>query len=136
MNNPGCNLKTSVDSNDFDPEWDEWLIFENAPMFRWEAALDERIKITVWDSEDGNWFDQTDDKLGELTYNALAAAGDFVVHTQTLDFGSGKTLEGEERSDWASDSEYQGRYIYSFVFTMCLTLYARRSRHQVGAVGP
>ncbi|GMH87059.1 hypothetical protein TrVE_jg13500 [Triparma verrucosa] len=93
VNNPGCNLKTSVDSNDFDPEWDEWLIFENAPMFRWEAALDERIKITVWDSEDGNWFDQTDDKLGELTYNALAAAGDFVVHTQTLDFGSGKTLE-------------------------------------------
>ncbi|GMH80682.1 hypothetical protein TL16_g08649 [Triparma laevis f. inornata] len=93
VNNPGCKLKTSVDSNDFDPEWDEWLIFENAPMFRWEAALDERVKITVWDSEDGNWFDQTDDKLEEMTYDALAAAGDDVVHTQTLDFGGGKTLE-------------------------------------------
>jgi len=92
VTNPGCKLQTTVDWNDANPEWNQWLIFENAPMFRWEAMLDERVKISVWDSEDGNWFDQKDDLLAETTYNALAAAGDDVVHTQTLDLGGGKSL--------------------------------------------
>jgi hypothetical protein len=89
--NPGCDLKTSVRSSDSSPTWNEWLNFENAPMFKWEAAQNEKIKVAMFDS-DGVLFG-SDDKRGEVVFDATGAVMDGDEHSVTLDMGSGATVK-------------------------------------------
>jgi hypothetical protein len=80
--------QTSTRPLDSTPTWNEWLNFENAPMFRWEAAQNEKIKITVFDEDNGLWFGP-DDELGSVEFDAVGAVNDGVVHDATVNVGGG-----------------------------------------------
>ena len=86
--NPGCELTTKTRPLDSSPTWNEWLIFENAPMFGWEAVANEEIKISVWDEDSGLWFSD-DDKLGDMVFDAAGAVKDGVVFDTTVSVGGG-----------------------------------------------
>ncbi len=97
VTNPGCIQQSETKSFTKDPDWDEWLIFEHAPMFQFEAVKNEKIKIELWDDDSNDWFSE-DDLLGSIIFDATGAAAqrtsDRIHHVATLDVAGG-TLDIE-----------------------------------------
>jgi len=106
VKHPGCVLEsdTMYSFNDFN--FDEWLTFEHAPMFAFEASQNENILFQLWDDDGADWWDK-DDLLGEATVNAIGAAHSTngVTHTATIQIAGGE-LDVEIKWEPLTEEEY------------------------------
>jgi len=117
VKNPGCVQETSTQTLQSSPNWDTWLEFSNAPMFQFEAARNERIKIEMWDDDGADWFNE-DDLIDTVEYAATDAAAvrtsDRVHHVATINIAGGQLeievkwekLSNEELKAYLKDGEY------------------------------
>ena len=87
VKNPGCVLETDSKALDNTPEWNEWLVFANSPMFEWEASRNENIKISIVDNNGGSWF--SSELMGETIFNAVGTVGG-TVQTKTIVVAGGE----------------------------------------------
>ncbi|GMI20047.1 hypothetical protein TrRE_jg2512 [Triparma retinervis] len=106
VKHPGCVLESSKQYQFSDFSFDEWLVFQNAPMFAFEASLNENILFEVWDDDGVNWFNE-DDLLGSSTFNAVDAAkvSFGTVHTTTIQIAGGE-LDVEIKWERLTEEEY------------------------------